>query len=72
MEELEQSISVKIAREAIMNINKPESLFKSTSGFVETKVYFAGLPRTLKNTLIKPVMIQVFLIHSSWMNSFCL
>ncbi|KAK1343793.1 hypothetical protein QTO34_014346, partial [Cnephaeus nilssonii] len=55
VEELEQSISVKIAREAIMNINKPESLFKSTGGFVETKVYFAGLPRTLKNTLIKPI-----------------
>ncbi|CAK6441571.1 unnamed protein product [Pipistrellus nathusii] len=55
VEELEQSISVKIAREAIININKPERLFKSTVGFVETKVYFAGLPRTLKNTLIKPI-----------------
>ncbi|XP_027987036.2 vitamin K-dependent protein S [Eptesicus fuscus] len=55
VEELEQSISVKIAREAIMNINKPESLFKSTGEFVETKVYFAGLPRTPKNTLIKPI-----------------
>ncbi|XP_036099304.1 vitamin K-dependent protein S [Molossus molossus] len=55
VEELEQSISVKIAKEAVMDINKPKSLFKATNGFVETKVYFAGLPRKLENTLIKPI-----------------
>ncbi|XP_016052032.1 PREDICTED: vitamin K-dependent protein S [Miniopterus natalensis] len=55
VEELEQSISVKIAKEAIMNINKPESLFKSTGGFMETKVYFAGLPQKMENTLIKQI-----------------
>ncbi|XP_066097201.1 vitamin K-dependent protein S [Saccopteryx bilineata] len=55
VEELEQSISVKIAKEAVMNINKPESLFKSTNGFIETKVYFAGLPRKLENTFIRPI-----------------
>ncbi|KAM8770419.1 vitamin K-dependent protein S isoform 1-T1 [Rhynchonycteris naso] len=55
VEELEQSISVKIAKEAVMNINKPENLFKSTNGFIETKVYFAGLPPKLENTLIRPI-----------------
>ncbi|XP_047650287.1 vitamin K-dependent protein S [Phacochoerus africanus] len=55
VEELEQSISVKIAKEAVMNINKPESLFKPTNGFLETKVYFAGLPRKVENALIKPI-----------------
>uniref|UniRef100_A0A8C3YKE7 Vitamin K-dependent protein S n=1 Tax=Catagonus wagneri TaxID=51154 RepID=A0A8C3YKE7_9CETA len=55
VEELEQSISVKIAKEAVMNINKPGSLFKPTSGFLETKVYFAGLPRKVENALIKPI-----------------
>lgn len=47
---LEQSISVKIAKEAVMNINKPESLFKPTNGFLETKVYFAGVPESGKCT----------------------
>lgn len=55
VEELEHSISVKIAKEAVMNINKPESLFKPTNGFLETKVYFAGLPRKMESTLIKPI-----------------
>ncbi|XP_002929359.3 vitamin K-dependent protein S [Ailuropoda melanoleuca] len=55
VEELEHSISVKIAKEAVMNINKPESLFKPTNGFLETKVYFAGLPRKAENTLIRPI-----------------
>ncbi|XP_032487567.1 vitamin K-dependent protein S isoform X3 [Phocoena sinus] len=55
VEELEQSISVKIAKEAVMNINKPESLFKPTSGFLETKVYFAGIPRKVENALIRPI-----------------
>lgn len=62
MEELEQSISVKIAKEAVMNINKPESLFKPTNGFLETKVYFAGFPLKVVNTLIRPVMIQAYII----------
>ncbi|XP_008060084.1 vitamin K-dependent protein S [Carlito syrichta] len=55
VEELEHSISVKIAKEAVMNINKPGSLFKPTNGFLETKVYFAGLPRIMENALIKPI-----------------
>ncbi|XP_010976817.2 vitamin K-dependent protein S [Camelus dromedarius] len=55
VEELEHSISVKIAKEAVMNINKPGSLFKPTNGFLETKVYFAGLPRKVENALIRPI-----------------
>uniref|UniRef100_A0A8C8XH97 Vitamin K-dependent protein S n=1 Tax=Panthera leo TaxID=9689 RepID=A0A8C8XH97_PANLE len=55
VEELEYSISVKIAKEAVMNINKPRSLFKPANGFLETKVYFAGLPRKGENVLIKPI-----------------
>ncbi|XP_036754922.2 vitamin K-dependent protein S isoform X1 [Manis pentadactyla] len=55
VEELEQSISVKIAKEAIMNINKPGSLFKPTNGFLETKVYFAGFPSKVENALIRPI-----------------
>ncbi|KAF6385383.1 protein S [Rhinolophus ferrumequinum] len=55
VEELEQSISVKIAKEAVMNINKPQSIFKPTNGFLETKVYFAALPRKMENALIRPI-----------------
>ncbi|XP_076974768.1 vitamin K-dependent protein S isoform X1 [Tamandua tetradactyla] len=55
VEELEHSISIKIAKEPVMNINKPGSLFKPTNGFLETKVYFAGLPRKVENALIKPI-----------------
>ncbi|XP_004439982.1 PREDICTED: vitamin K-dependent protein S [Ceratotherium simum simum] len=55
VEELEYSISVKIAKEAVMNINKPQNLFKLTNGFLETKVYFAGLPRKVENALIRPI-----------------
>ncbi|KAM5155098.1 vitamin K-dependent protein S isoform 2-T2 [Callospermophilus lateralis] len=55
VEELEHSISIKIAKEAVMNINKPGSLFKPTNGFRETKIYFAGLPRKVENALIKPI-----------------
>lgn len=58
MEELEHSVSIKIAKEPVMNINKPGSLFKPTNGFLETKVYFAGLPRKVENALIRPVMSQ--------------
>lgn len=56
MEELKDSISIKIAKEAVMNINKPASLFKATNGFVETKIYFSGLPRKVAEALIRPVM----------------
>ncbi|XP_053421312.1 vitamin K-dependent protein S [Nycticebus coucang] len=55
VEELENSISVKIAKEAVMNINKPGSLFKPTNGFLETKVYFAGFPRKVENSLIRSI-----------------
>ncbi|XP_053562013.1 vitamin K-dependent protein S [Bombina bombina] len=54
VEELENSISVKIAKEAVMNINNPKGLFKSVNGILETKVYIAGLPRKVEN-LIKPI-----------------
>lgn len=54
VEELENSVSVKIAKEAIMNINSPGNLFKPIGGFLETKVYIAGLPRKMNN-LIKPI-----------------
>ncbi|KAM6224005.1 vitamin K-dependent protein S [Rhynchocyon petersi] len=55
VEELEDSISVKIANEAVMNINKPVSLFKPTNGFLEIKIYFAGFPRKAENALIKQI-----------------
>ncbi|XP_033002629.1 vitamin K-dependent protein S [Lacerta agilis] len=55
VEELEHSISVKIAKEAVMSINSPRNLFKPSNGFLETKVYIAGLPRKVDNTLIKPI-----------------
>ncbi|XP_064378347.1 vitamin K-dependent protein S isoform X2 [Dromaius novaehollandiae] len=55
VEELEHSISVKIAKEAVMNINSPGTLFKQSYGFLETKVYIAGLPRKVGNTLIKQI-----------------
>lgn len=54
VEELENSISVKIAKEAVMNINNPKYLFKPVNGILETKVYIAGLPRKTEN-LIKPI-----------------
>ncbi|EOB02586.1 Vitamin K-dependent protein S, partial [Anas platyrhynchos] len=55
VEELEHSISVKIAKEAVMNINSPGTLFKQSHGFLETKVYIAGLPRKAGDTLIKQI-----------------
>ncbi|KAJ6662733.1 hypothetical protein lerEdw1_011373 [Lerista edwardsae] len=55
VEELDHSISVKIAKEAVMNINSPRNLFKPSNGFLETKVYIAGLPRKMDNTLIKSI-----------------
>uniref|UniRef100_A0A6J0UYV8 Vitamin K-dependent protein S n=1 Tax=Pogona vitticeps TaxID=103695 RepID=A0A6J0UYV8_9SAUR len=55
VEELDHSISVKIAKEAVMNINSPRNLFKQSNGFLEAKVYIAGLPRKVDNTLIKPI-----------------
>ncbi|XP_056415311.1 vitamin K-dependent protein S isoform X1 [Hyla sarda] len=54
VEELENSISVKIAKEAVMNINNPKYLFKPVNGILETKVYIAGLPRKVEN-LNKPI-----------------
>ncbi|ELW72884.1 Vitamin K-dependent protein S [Tupaia chinensis] len=55
VEELENSVSVKIAKEAVMNINKRGSLFKPTNGFLETKVYFAGFPRKMESAFIRPI-----------------
>ncbi|KAG8450316.1 hypothetical protein GDO86_002822 [Hymenochirus boettgeri] len=54
VDELENSISVKIAKEAVMNINNPRSLFKPANGILETKVYIAGLPKKVEN-IIKPI-----------------
>lgn len=54
VDELENSISVKISKEAVMSINSPESLFTSVNGKLQTKVYIAGLPNRTDN-LIKPV-----------------
>lgn len=54
VDELENSISVKISKEAVMSINSPESLFTSVNGKLETKVYIAGLPNRTDN-LIKLV-----------------
>nr|XP_020465843.1 vitamin K-dependent protein S [Monopterus albus] len=54
VDELENSISLKISKEAVMSINSPESLFASVDGKLETKVYIAGLPNRTDN-LIKPI-----------------
>lgn len=59
MEELDDSVSIKIAKEAVMNINKLGSLFKPTDGFLDIKIYFAGLPRKVESALIKPVTAQL-------------
>ncbi|NXS17563.1 PROS protein, partial [Mystacornis crossleyi] len=56
VEELEHSISVKIAKEAVMSINSPGTLFKQSQGFLETKVYIAGLPRRVGSALVKQQM----------------
>lgn len=56
VEELEHSISVKIAKEAVMSINSPGTLFKQSQGFLETKVYIAGLPRRVGSSLVKQVI----------------
>lgn len=53
VDELENSISVKISKEAVMSINSPDSLFMPVNGKVETKVYIAGLPE--RADTIKPV-----------------
>uniref|UniRef100_F6UL60 Vitamin K-dependent protein S n=1 Tax=Monodelphis domestica TaxID=13616 RepID=F6UL60_MONDO len=56
VEELENSISVKIAKEAVMNINSPGRLFRPfKNGFLEIKVFFAGLPRMAENNLLKSI-----------------
>ncbi|XP_051918469.1 vitamin K-dependent protein S isoform X1 [Hippocampus zosterae] len=54
VDELENSISVKISKEAVMSINSPERLFTGVNGKLETKVYIAGLP-TRSNSLVRPI-----------------
>ncbi|XP_020039282.2 vitamin K-dependent protein S [Castor canadensis] len=66
VEELEDSVSIKIANEAVMNINKLGNLFKPTDGFLETKIYFAGLPRKMENTLIRPINPRLDGCIRSW------
>ncbi|XP_003469383.1 vitamin K-dependent protein S [Cavia porcellus] len=66
VEELKDSISIKIAKEAVMNINKPASLFKATNGFVETKIYFSGLPRKVAEALIRPINPRLDGCIRSW------
>ncbi|KAM9409804.1 vitamin K-dependent protein S [Pholidichthys leucotaenia] len=53
VDELENSISVKISKEAVMSINSPESLFTSINGKLEAKVYIAGLPN--RTDVIRPI-----------------
>lgn len=53
MEELENSISVKISKEAVMSINNPGNLFTPVNGKLEAKVYIAGLPN--RTNVIKQV-----------------
>ncbi|CAL8381952.1 unnamed protein product [Arctogadus glacialis] len=53
VDELDSSISVKIGREAVMNINSPGSLFSSAGGIMDTKVFIAGLPNG--TNIIKPM-----------------
>ncbi|KAM5281536.1 vitamin K-dependent protein S [Ctenodactylus gundi] len=55
VEELEDSIHIQIAKESVMNINKPKRLFKSKNGFVEIKVFLAGFSRRVANVLIRPI-----------------
>lgn len=62
MDELENSISVKISKEAVMSINSPESLFTPVNGIIETKVYIAGMPNRTDN-IIKPVSRSFRSIH---------
>ncbi|NXP41056.1 PROS protein, partial [Leiothrix lutea] len=57
VEELEHSISVKIAKPPLMSINSPGTLFKQSQGFLETKVHIAGLPRRVGGALVKPAVI---------------
>lgn len=66
VEELENSISVKVAKEPVMNIIKLNTLFKPTNGFLEIKVYIAGLPRNLGNTLIKQINPRLDGCIRSW------
>ncbi|XP_012728951.2 vitamin K-dependent protein S [Fundulus heteroclitus] len=54
VDELENSISVKISKEAVMSINSPENLFTSVNGKLETKVYIAGLPNRT-DTVMKAI-----------------
>ncbi|XP_063068380.1 vitamin K-dependent protein S [Engraulis encrasicolus] len=54
VDELENSISVKISKEAVMSITSLESLFTSVNGKLETKVYIAGLPNRT-DSVIKPI-----------------
>ncbi|KAM9455036.1 vitamin K-dependent protein S [Clarias gariepinus] len=50
VEELENSISVKISKEAVMSINNPGNLFMDK---LETKLYIAGLPN--RTSVIKHI-----------------
>ncbi|XP_043927050.1 vitamin K-dependent protein S [Protopterus annectens] len=53
VEELEKSITVKIAKEAVMSINNPGRLFPLTNGTLEAKVYIAGL--SPKNSILNTI-----------------
>lgn len=58
-----------------MSINSPGTLFKQSQGFLETKVYIAGLPRTVGSTLVKQVtkIIRLVLINTVlWFVLFCI
>ncbi|KAF4075038.1 hypothetical protein AMELA_G00230160 [Ameiurus melas] len=54
VEELENSITVKISKEAVMSISNPGNLFMPVNGKLETKVYIADLPNRT-NSIIKQI-----------------
>ncbi|KAI5090144.1 vitamin K-dependent protein S precursor [Silurus meridionalis] len=51
VEELDNSISVKISKEAVMSINNPGNLFIPVNGKLEAKIYIAGLPNRIRSDI---------------------
>lgn len=58
MEELDDSVSIKIVKEVVMNINKFGSFFKFIDGFLDIKIYFVGLFRKVESVFIKSVIVS--------------
>lgn len=53
VEELEYSISIKIVKEVVMDINKFGFFFKFENGLLEIKVYFVGFFWKVESEFIK-------------------